>query len=227
MRTIDKLDFTMTAVRRPELVYQTLASFQQGLHGVDMRRQTLYLNIDPVPTDIPVSKVILVAHEFFQQVVLRTPDKPSFPAAVKWCWGQPKSEFFFHLEDDWLLTGGPINMLTILALLQQDLQLSCVNLRAYDGIQDARICLSPGIHRTAHAKVMASRLSLDANPEKQLRPSTPQCPQGGKHEGFWGRQVPRLPVVKDIGRAWLAQSGFQKERDIWWTTWEAKGIVAK
>lgn len=217
------LDFTMTAMCRPEIVARTLASFSDMLCGVKMRNQTLHLNIDPLPTGRDVNGVLLVASMYFASVQFHTPPKPSFPAAVKWCWSQSATPYFFHLEDDWILK----QSVYIDALFEQFTdhpELSCVNLRAYNfNEDDPRICLSPCLLRADHARVMAERMSLTANPEKQLRPIGPDNPEGGKHGKYISKTIPVERVIEDIGRPWLERSGCQKNSDEpGWTAWEGK-----
>lgn len=214
------IDFTTTATCRPEVLRQTLTSFSENLLGVDMSKSFLHLNIDPVPDKGDWTTTYEVASSFFAKVHINVPKVASFPAAVKWCWSQPRTRFFFHLEDDWIMKR-PIVIDEMIAILLAQADLSCVNLRAYnfpDG--DSRICLSPCLMRTEHARVISERLSITANPEKQLRPVAFDNPEGGKHGGFLGMQVPLDVVLKDIGRTWLATSGWKKTKVTHFTTWE-------
>lgn len=230
------IDFTTTATIRPEVFRRTLISFEQNLRGVDFSQSTLHLNIDPVPAERRQhwADMVAVADQFFAQVHPHMPATASFPAAVKWCWSRPKTKYFFHLEDDWEIIR-PFELSNAVTMLERHSELSCINLRAYMGIQDDRICLSPCLMRTEHAHEMAGRLVLTVNPEKQLRPTTLGNPCGGKHEGFFGVQVPQQPIIRDIGREWLLGSGWRKPAttvqqnglpvltDVYFTTWEKVG----
>lgn len=214
-------EFTTTGCNRPEVYSRTLISFRDNLTGVDWEKSTMYLNIDSIPKSTGKEhayRMERVAGALFKRVHVRYTGMPSFPAAVKWCWTRPANEFFFHLEDDWLLTT-KINIEDMLRMLMDNPRLSCVNLRAYEGIRDERICLSPCVMRTAHAKVMAERLRDDVNPEQQLRLITPNNPHGGAHHGFIGARYPEQVVLQDIGREWLAKSKFKKEVDVRFTKW--------
>lgn len=219
-----QVDYTTTATCRPELLQRTLESFRELLRGNRFELSTLYLNIDPVPQPDLVIGEIRVAEQFFGRVVVNSPEEACFPAAVKWCWSQPTTEFFFHLEDDWTMAR-PFQLEEMIDLLRRRGDLSCVNLRAYPGpLRDERICLCPGLLRTADAKILASRLTTTANPEKQLRPVTEVNPEGGKQYPFIGIQVPQgTPILHDIGRAWLRRSGWKKEREVFFTKWTKVG----
>lgn len=212
-----RLEFSCTACRRPGIARDTFASFAENLRGVDFRASRLYLNIDPVPTTAAWSEVVRAAHSVFGDVRSRLPDSPCFPAAVKWCWQQPGGEFFVHLEEDWLLRQ-PVEIGEMLALLQADPGLSVVNLRAYPH-NDDRICLAPGLWRTAHAKAIAEKMRTDANPEMQLRRARPNNPHGDLHLGYRGMQYPAQIVLKDIGRAWMATMGLRREKGRSFVKW--------
>jgi hypothetical protein len=216
------IDFTTTAMGRPEIFRQTLESFHRNLKGINLWEQTLYLNVDPVPPE-KQPQVLDVAADYFKVVKSNSPVKPSFPAAVKWCWSQPTTELFFHLEDDWELVK-PVDINTlILPFTFKDKFLTVVNLRAYHWVHlDGRMCLSPGLWRTPHAKVLSQRLRLTANPEKQLRRQSSVNPEGGKHGGYMGRSHTKDVndiVIRDLGREWLLRSGYKKPDSMYFTNW--------
>jgi hypothetical protein len=60
-----QIDFTTTAMCRPELFRRTLESFDQNLAGISLRDCSLYLNIDPLPDNDLAVEVIGVATEYF------------------------------------------------------------------------------------------------------------------------------------------------------------------
>ena len=109
------LDVTMTATLRPEIVDQTLTSFRSNLFGsTDIR---LIINIDPVGDDVSPADVSAVAREHFGDfVTVRYAAEPSFPTALRWCWEQVTTPYFFNLEDDWTLLAklDIVNMITVL-----------------------------------------------------------------------------------------------------------------
>ncbi len=208
-RVIVSMDFVCTAMRRPGIVRDAFESFAHNLQGVDLRASRLFINIDPLPAVGSADDVRAIAAEFFGEVIANEPAEPCFPAAVKWCWQQPVDEFFFSLEDDWILRE-PVDVGKMLELLQTDATLSLVNLRAYPH-NDDRLCLAPGLWRTAHARAIADRMRTDANPEMQLRRRRDNNPHGGLHEGYRGMQFPAAVVLKDIGRIWMKVCGMRRE----------------
>lgn len=213
------IDVLTTACRRPDVYADTLASFTANLGGIDWAGCRLWLNVDPVgPGD--ALDVADVARRHFGDVVVNMPAVASFPAAVKWCWSREHTTpFALNLEDDWRLCQ-PIDVLDLMAFFR-DPGLSCVNLRAYRfPPSEQKICLSPGVLRSSHARTMAERMVTNANPEQQLRRETALNPCGGKHEGFRGMQYPAKPVLRDIGRPWLKTSGWRKTEPVTFTEWQ-------
>jgi len=97
------LDIVMTATIRPEVVDLTLKSFFNKFLN-QFEKVRLIINIDPIGDEQYNSNDVLnVCYKYIDDVVYNTPNKASFPKAVKWCWEQVQSEYFLHLEDDWLL----------------------------------------------------------------------------------------------------------------------------
>lgn len=192
------LEFTTTACCRPELVDKTYTSFQKNLLGVDWKQSTLYLNVDPLPSDKKQEYVKKIAQLFFGKVVSNEPDEANFCKALKWCWNQPKKDFF-HLEDDWIMTR-KVNIEDLFIILNGKKELDMVCLRAYAEISDNRICLSPALIRYDFA-ARSGRLESTKNPEQQLRTIK------GK-----ARQFPlnsRGIAIKDIGRKWMAGQHYE------------------
>jgi hypothetical protein len=97
------IDLTIVAGRRPELLRRTLESFHSGmLRHFDVA--SAIINIDPIWGDAPEEgECVQVSKSYFPNARVLTGEKASFAAAVKRVWSQTKSEFVFHLEDDWLL----------------------------------------------------------------------------------------------------------------------------
>jgi hypothetical protein len=212
-----RLEFCTTAMRRPGIVLETYRSFAANLRGVDFAASTLYLNIDPKPIEGDAGAVVLAAREHFGNVVVNQPEHACFPAALKWCWSQPGGEFLFSLEDDWRLER-PVQIADMLAPLRADPGLSCVNIRIYPH-NDDRLCLSPGLWRTDHAKAIAAKMRTDANPEMQLRRRSEKNPHGGLHEGYRGFQMPGPRSLRDIGRPWMACNKLRRVGDRHFLTW--------
>lgn len=97
------IDVVTTATVRPELIDLTYLSFCDRVLN-KFRKRRLIINIDPVGnSNRTVSDVLAVCNKYFDEVVYRCPETPSFSAGFKWCWEQCRSDLILHLEDDWFI----------------------------------------------------------------------------------------------------------------------------
>ncbi len=213
--------FTMTATLRPDIIEQTISSFNKNLINVDMKKSVLYINIDPVPnnSDITNDQVVTVAEKFFGNVVVRSPDVPNFCSAIKWLWGQPSDEpYILHLEDDWeLFVKLDCNVLVHLLTTQNLYEVRITKYLKKSATR--KYGLSPALVSTAFSSVVSQNLDPTKNPERQLLQVanwglTPHCPQ----------TITAYPhgsiAIRDIGRAWRETLGIQKPADEnYFVTW--------
>lgn len=210
------IDFATTAVCRPDILDRTYASFSKNLLGVKMKENRLFINIDPIPDPAQSEATLAVAKKYFREVIANIPETPSFPKSLIWCWRRVESEFFFHLEDDWVMTD-KFHIDDLLTWLDTR---SFANLRAYLFQRgEDKICLSPCLGRSSVANHIAEMMRPDVNPEQQLRPVTTKNPYGGLHHGYRAAFVPKEPIVMDIGRAWMNGGKWDKDTPETFTTW--------
>lgn len=97
------LQIGIIATRRPELLKTMLDSFQNKLFS-NFHITSVHVNIDPAfgtKKDEKYAIDNILSHFSFAKI--RTPDRPSFGAAVKWSWLQFNPGLALHLEDDWQL----------------------------------------------------------------------------------------------------------------------------
>jgi hypothetical protein len=214
------LDFTITTCLRPDILRRTLESFRANLLGVEWEKCTCYINVDPagpMPENGIADPAHIAAH-FFDHIVPNWPVVPSFPAAVAWCFSQPTAHLCFHLEDDFELLE-PIDIEQVKQVMDTEGS-AVVNLRLHPFAAGVRRCfLSPGLWRSDMMRDFAAQMNVDENPEIQLWRYTDamKC----------GRYWPDRIVLRDIGREWLAQSGYKKNVEVAkginpWTKWEAR-----
>lgn len=96
------MDLALICGRRPELLYNTLYSFQKNLLGY-FAVDNCYANIDPFCGDDEDGRMCRsIIRDYFPRAVINEPQTPSFGQAVKTVWSQVRSPLTFHLEDDWL-----------------------------------------------------------------------------------------------------------------------------
>jgi len=97
------LQVGIIATRRPDLIEVMLHSFSTKLFS-NFQLISAYANIDPAfGSQEDEKQVVDCIRSYLPMVEIRTPDTPSFGAAVKWTWSQFKPGLALHLEDDWEL----------------------------------------------------------------------------------------------------------------------------
>jgi hypothetical protein len=94
-----KVDIAMTAVIRPKIFNETLATIVDKVVDIPERFR-LVLNIDPVGEKVNPEQMYRVAKKHFSTVIYNIPKVPSFPKAVKWIWSRTSAPFVLHWEDD-------------------------------------------------------------------------------------------------------------------------------
>jgi hypothetical protein len=218
------MDITMTATVRPNIVAQTLDSFCKNLFK-DTSNFRLIINIDPVgERDKTQVDVLNVAKNFFTHVVYNFPLKPSFPKAVMWCWHQvnPDTDFFFHLEDDWIILR-EARIDHMVKIMKKHPHLAALRLNKFSShptakdnercyFYDAKLSLNPSLMRVSFVKGVLPLMTEKENPEKQLRKGPTER---GQFVAKWNFGVylgsGSSALVQDIGRPWLERSPFQRQ----------------
>ena len=238
------IDITMTATRRPEIIEQTLSSFEKNLfEGHDAE---LILNIDPVGPGNPLD-VLELAGRHFPVKALRTPREASFPKAFQWAWSMAEAQYVFHLEDDWLLTR-PVDLRKLMAILEIK-KIASVRLPAFpagpetmknwnkvfmwtgryyappEGEEWLGFCGHPSLIRGRFVQECAHLIDTSLNPEKQFHSGNPSLNEEFRKWKYvvYGEPAnpPAPPLVVDIGRGWIEKSGWRKAGSkAWFTAWE-------
>lgn len=215
------LDFTTTAMARPEIVEKTYQSFTSKLAGVDYRRSTLFINIDPLPSEGNRDAVVKVARKYFGKVVANQPRKPNFTAAINWLWSNATADYIFHLEDDWILTE-TVQIGKLMKYFGREPELMTVALRAYKYHYD-KIVLSPSLMKRDFYSRVGGKLDESINPEIQLRGRNfglvmPETGQRTKKVIAYPKRV----ICRDIGRKWIKGTGYTKPPKAHFTSWDRK-----
>lgn len=200
------LDVVITATLRPDILDLTLASFKRRFLSQTPNTR-LIINIDPVgDAACCADDVLAVCHRYFSRIVYRAPKQASFPAAVKWGWEQVETEFFLHLEDDWLLKK-TVDSDKIFAAFEADADLASIrfNLKRNPGnsLASNGLSLNPSVMRRTFAQDALPFFSLALDPEKQFRHMEGQRLAA---LGRWRYHLYGLPgesaYVVDIGKKW-------------------------
>ena len=209
-----KLEFTTTACVRPELLDQTYSSLNNALVDVDLKTEgILYINIDPVPdsSELAIEQELEVARSHFGEVYHRIGEPGgNFSCAASWALSQPKGEYFFNVEDDWLFEGGLIRIQDYINKIKTDKReniLQCVA-----GKKDIIniIYFPPSLFKNSTIKSILKNNPIpeNENPERWLREiKFPKCLVDYNVTGMDGIRC------KDNGRQWLRKQGLSKNQE--------------
>lgn len=220
----DTLSFTTTAMPRPDIIEKTYASASRMLLDIDLKKCTLYINIDNFPNHECSEKkeeVIKIARKYFGNVIPNMPESPNFANAVKWCFSRIETYYNFHLEDDWeILTPMKINNFNQFFIPPHVQQ---VALRAWK-FAGSNFWLSPSFMRGTFCRTVADKMNNEQNPEIQIRGMKGQF----KNDAFITFPFDhRAVVLRDLGRNWMKVQNFNRG-DANFTAWqvreEGKGI---
>jgi hypothetical protein len=223
------LEFTTTSCNRPGILDMTYSSYVSRLKGVDFQKSTLYINVDPAPDSSNISEMEKVAKKYFGKVIINYPKEPNFAAAVIWCFSQVKGEYFFHLEDDWMLKQKVDIAVMIKRVGEHNIQ--CVlNKKVTLRNELWEPCLVPSLFRTEIVKRYLPLMSSTTNPEYQMKMIFRKNTNGLKaHKSVLWRKSHE--ISKDIGRDWLKKNGIARDyaktggsSAKWspWITWRTK-----
>ncbi|MEL7524925.1 MAG: hypothetical protein AAFN16_04080 [Pseudomonadota bacterium] len=228
------IDVTLVSGARPGLLKKTLASFSERLFR-HFSLDTLYVNIDPFEGGIAeVDACELICKDYFPTVVANRPDRPHFTRAVKWLWQQPRSDWSFHLEDDWVLARDVTYAEFTQSLKRRVVQVSLMTREKNWGYRSAYhyepdrftilgkdlgkglnkkrpiFTTSPSFVKREFAHHCASLMQETLDPEKQLNALNPPLNQytARYRNRFIGKR--REYVAEDIGRAHREDIGLTK-----------------
>jgi len=211
-----KIDVTCTAMPRPKIVEKTFKSFSKNLQYLDFKKQTLYMNVDPLPGFENARKeVVEMAKEYFGEVVVNLPRVPNYTSAYNWVWSKAKTKFILNLEDDWGLLR-PVDVRILLKYFTVNPKLMEVALRAYSYYYSA--CpTSPSIMHQRYYKAVGGKLNPKFNPECQLRGKNFGIEMPARSLGVSPKgKIIAYPekgtdiIVKDLGRGWIKKSPFKR-----------------
>lgn len=240
------MDITIVSGRRPDLLSQTLISFKEQIFR-NFTIGTIYANIDPFcGSEADGDACERLLREHFDAVEIRRPSAPSFGMAVKHLWQQPRSPYFFHMEDDWEVMAPvrPADIEPRLAGSVVQVQLSKLDRhylprryayktswRSLFGLNIVKrvhldrpiFATSPSFIETGFARSCAELMDPALDPEKQL--FTGDTPLTAYTRGFLNHPLQgpgRRALVRDLGRPWLAERGIRKQivegRSVWRST---------
>ena len=97
------IDICIVATRRPDLLSQTLASFNEKLL-CNFEINRFIVNIDPLfGTVVNEAECIRLVRSYDPDAIVSRPESAGFAVAVATTWAASTTGIILHLEDDWLL----------------------------------------------------------------------------------------------------------------------------
>ena len=98
-----ELDVCLVATRRPDLLAQTLSTFEEGLFR-HFRVTRIIANVDPLfGTAKEQRECVALIRRYDPDASITQPGGAGFAAAVARTWAASTADIILHLEDDWLL----------------------------------------------------------------------------------------------------------------------------
>jgi hypothetical protein len=99
-----KIDISMTAIFRSNILEQTLSSFFKNMFFErKIFSYRLVINVDPVG-ESSIDNIKNVIFKYFgNNYIINTPIEANLARAVKWTISNTNSKYIFNLEDDWKL----------------------------------------------------------------------------------------------------------------------------
>ena len=241
-----KIDVTMPATWRPELLERTLSSFYSNLFCFHRKDLRLIMNVDPIGAHgNKLHEIKLIARKFFDDIHIIAPERPSFATAFNKLWSMAETDFVFYLEEDWVLTR-PIDFGHMVDIMRRNSRLAHLRLNKFTATEgyaetyhfqfpwsgefyeclpidkpSIAWCGHPSINSLRFVKEVISKINPKANPEKQIKRCISAVPDNTYRYGIFSPRPCDTPCVQDIGRAWMKANNFTKKGgSMAFDTWE-------
>jgi hypothetical protein len=235
-----EIDLCIVTCLRPEILEQTTVSFfkhvsfASGIHPI--------VNIDITPANkssksgyyhklINIGFIIgSMATTYRNNAYTIVNAKPNFAQAVKTVWSNTKTDYVFHLEDDWAFLK-KIDLNKCIERMEKEnfdyMRFPKVDAPHLNCLH--KVALQPSLWKGDVVRNLAKHMTIDKDPEKQLRTG-----QGNKeldkilielqNKGL--KDYSSEWCCKDIGREWREERGLIKwnknkdNKNITWSTSE-------
>lgn len=228
------IDLVMICGRRPTLLAQTLASFSD-LVFCHFSFANVIVNLDPFMGDAEQGNACAdMLRTVFPKAQIFRPETAGFAAAVKRAWQATRSDFVFHMEDDWIaldhitpdalidpMQPADVQAVTLMCAtkhtrgLPHQTSRRVVSPRGYI-LQDDLInafSTSPGMFKGPFLRAAADLLDVQFDPEKQffkqLNPALEAIALPNRC--LFLRGTKQAHLVEDIGRDYRDHLGLKKD----------------
>ena len=210
-----RLDVVVIAIKRPEILRLCLETFKKNL--LKQYNVRIIINVDPVGEEnYSQEYIVKIAKEYFPNVISRAPKKGNFSKAVHWAWSQVETDYFFHLEDDWLLKSfipknRLENQLDIKDIVSVSFNISSNTKypQLYYNSHLKTFSLRPCMFKARYIKEKLSDFKFDEDPEKQIVKNVPSKTFKNPKFILYGDDHEGRKII-DTGKKWKQKNAFSK-----------------
>jgi len=244
------IDIAITATIRPNVLKKTLTSFYDNCftdycYKIKNNNLHIVINVDPVgdTKNFKQYHMVDICKQFSNNVTFNTPRKPNFAKAVKWVWSNCKSDYVFHLEDDWKLNRY-VDLTKLIDYLDSNI-VSAIKLYKktypaekpyemfdvqykYNGDDlfiatdsGTQFGLNPTLIKRSYIEKALTLMVDNLNPEKQFRRKNPIMKDFVLSHKYGIYGVPGdTQLVTDTGTDWRLERNIVKPKGSSFITWE-------
>ena len=229
------IHLSIVAVRRPELLSETLASYREHVFP-QIEIASVRANIDPIfgPPEAG-DQTEAVLRDGFPEAQINRPAEPGLGKAISHLWSNAPDGHVLHIEDDWAVAHTP-DMARAAGWLTQERRTAAVSFLAENHgrkgrrdfseiteerrvfgmiprkIRIPRFNTTPGLFEGAFMRGYAARLDIEKCPEKQSRGSwNPNLKAyTDAYRCRFLKTADGGPLLRELGRDWRSEREIRK-----------------
>lgn len=98
MNLENNIDFFTMTVNNSEILEKTYQAFKNSIKNFDLKKCTLYLNVDPHPNNIDIENLKFIGKKYFKNVIFNVSEICNCNAAFKWGINSFTKDYLFIVE---------------------------------------------------------------------------------------------------------------------------------